>query len=82
MNPYEIPWSGYYENDERLGKIPIYKEFMKIRNIKNVRKDHVCEFCKGKISKGDSCQYWVGIDQFIDGKFYYYRVCKECTDNG
>jgi hypothetical protein len=79
MNPWEESRNGLYGNDERLGKIPMYEEFKKIRNIKSVRKDYICEFCEGKIHKGDSCQYWVGIDQYFNGKFYYWRICKECA---
>jgi hypothetical protein len=67
--------SEFYQDDERLGKVPLYPPFMKVRKIKQSRKEFTCEFCNGKIHKGSSCEYWVGIDL---GKFYYYRICNEC----
>jgi len=74
-----LPTTGYYENDERLGKIPMYNRFLKIRKIKSVKKEHKCEFCEQPIYIGDSCENWVGIDQF-DGKFFSHRVCNKCIE--
>lgn len=67
----------YYENDERLGKIPSYSSitFTRVRPIKKSRVETECEFCQSPIHKGESCQYWSGIDW---GKFFYYRVCSKC----
>jgi hypothetical protein len=73
----------FYEDDESLGKIPMYKHisnpFMKSRTIPKSKQVHECEYCKGKIDIGESCEYWIGKDF---GKFYYYRVCNKCTEEG
>lgn len=74
---YSRIMSEFYNNDERLGRIPTYPPFMKIRQVRESRKNFICEFCNEMIQKGNSCQYWVGTDL---GKFYYYRVCKKCSE--
>jgi hypothetical protein len=73
--------SEFYEDDERLGRIPMYNNitnpFIKIRTIPKAKEVHKCEYCNGSINIGESCEYWVGRDL---GKFYYYRVCNKCTE--
>lgn len=66
----------FYEDDETLGRIPMYPPFQKIRKVKKSRIQTECEFCKGDINIGDPCEYWVGMDL---GSFHYYRICNTCT---
>jgi hypothetical protein len=70
--------SEFYDNDERNGRIPIYKEFMSIRKVKRSRKEFRCESCGGKIKRGDSCQYWAGVTL---GEFYQLRICDNCCSD-
>jgi len=45
--------------------------------VKKSRKNHVCEFCYGKILQGNSCYHEHGK---YDGEFQDYYLCKRCRE--
>ncbi|SRR5260370_32045960 len=52
-------------------------EFTNIRTVKKVRKNHMCEWCAGKINSGDACEYF---SQVFDGEFHTFWMHPECRD--
>ena len=44
--------------------------------MRKARKEHQCNFCLGKINKGDIYLY----DTLKDGDFYTWKTCKHCLD--
>ena len=51
--------------------------FQRIQDIKQTRKDHVCEGCLQKIKVGSHAKYLVGV---FEGDFSSVYLCIPCHD--
>jgi DNA-directed RNA polymerase subunit RPC12/RpoP len=52
-------------------------DFWDSNYVKKSRKDHVCEFCYGKILQSSSCYHEHGK---YDGEFQDYYLCERCRE--